>query len=73
MSTATAVAPDERYHALALDHIAQARDAAMRLAGMTQDWTAKGLLEIEFRELERTVREFGRCQFGIGLSSHRKA
>lgn len=42
-----------------------AHGKARRLMGLSADWTAKGQLDIDFAELRRLVRQFGRCQLGL--------
>jgi hypothetical protein len=55
----------ERYHNEAMGHLTKAKRAMKRLASASEDWVAVTLLDIEFRSLEGTCREFLRCQFGV--------
>jgi hypothetical protein len=53
-------------------HLGHARHHMRRLMALSQDWTATGRVEMEFKELRETVREFARCQCGIGLPTRER-
>jgi len=55
----------ERLHATALEHLAAAQRSMFSVMSISDDWTAKVALKIDFEELEKSVRDFGRFQLAI--------
>jgi len=63
--------PAEKLHRDALKHLVQARQTMQKLMAVSDDWSAKGMLDSDFNSLEESIREFGRCQLLIP-DSHSK-
>jgi hypothetical protein len=57
----------ERLHSETMGHLANARQTMNQLMACTADWSAGVQVEIDFRALEDSCREFGRCQFGLNV------
>jgi hypothetical protein len=55
-----------------LAHLKRAYRAMRPLADLTDDWTAAVEVREEFQHLRRKVREFARCQHGIGATGRRR-
>lgn len=57
----------EQLHGEAMTGIRQAKRAMEQLAQATADHQARIVLECEFQSIEQTIREFGKCQFGLKI------
>jgi hypothetical protein len=51
----------------ALRHIKRAYDLVEPLGDLTADEAGKVVIAEEFRGLYDAVKEYGRCQFGVGV------
>jgi hypothetical protein len=62
----------EQGYAEVLQHLRAAWDKIIPLTHQTEDFSAVILLEEEFRNLRDEIKQFARCQHGVGAERTRR-
>lgn len=55
----------EELHNEAMHHLRSAKQIIENLMSISPDWTATTMLEIDFKNLEKSCHDFGLYQLGI--------